>query len=235
MSVIRIEEVACPACQAAVEFSAALSVNADRRNDLREAILDGSFQRASCPHCGLSFRRQPELSYFDIGRKQWLLVRPANARAEWSDLETQAKALFADAFGSRSPASLRKQINAIQPRIAFGWAALREKILCAQHDLEDVNLELLKLAVIRGLESSPLTDDTELRLVSIEGDELVLAWIVAIPEELVETLRVPYALYQEIAANNTDWQPLRQELSAGPYVDIQRLLLVAETPEESAA
>jgi hypothetical protein len=52
---------------------------------------------------------------------------------------------------------------------------------------------------------------------------------VAVPEEVVETLRVPMALYNEIAANDTDWKPLREQLSAGLYVDIQRLLLVEET------
>jgi CpXC protein len=231
MSVMRTETVACPACQQTLEFDSALSINADRRPDLRDAILDGSFQYESCPHCGRGFRLQPEMSYFDIGRKQWLLVRPVKARAEWPALEVQAQSLFADAFGRNTPASLRVQINAIRPRVTFGWAALREKILCAQHGLDDVNLELLKLAMIRGTDATPLTDDTELRLGDVEGDELVFAWIVAVPEEVVEMMRVPRALYDEIAANDTDWKPLREQLSVGVYVDVQRLLLVEAVSE----
>jgi hypothetical protein len=233
MSVFHTENLACPSCQTPVEFQAVLSVNVDRRPDLREAILDGSFQREICPACGRMFRLEPEMAYLNLGRKQWLLVRPVGAREAWPELEAQARTLFADAFGQNVPASIRSQVNAVQPRVTFGWAALREKLLCAEHGLDDVNLELLKLAVIRGLETSPLTDDTELRLLNVEADELVLAWIVAVPEELVETLHVPRALYDEIAGNDADWGPLRQELSAGAYVDVQRLLLV-DIPEEPA-
>ena len=31
-----------------------------------------------------------------------------------------------------------------QPRLVFGWPALREKLLCASLSLNDVDLELLK-------------------------------------------------------------------------------------------
>jgi hypothetical protein len=120
---------------------------------------------------------------------------------------------------------LREDISRIQPRVAFGWAALREKILCAEHGLDDVTLELLKLSTIRGLDNIPLRHDTELRLVSIEGSELVLAWIEPVTEKLVETLRVPRDLYDEIVTEKKGWQILRSELEGGPFVDLQRLLL----------
>ena len=45
MSIFESTELACPACGAINAFEAVNSVNADRRADLRRAILDGSFQR----------------------------------------------------------------------------------------------------------------------------------------------------------------------------------------------
>ena len=67
--------------------------------------------------------------------------------------------------------------------------------------------------------------ETELRLVAVEGSEFVMAWIRAVNEEIVQGLRVPRSMYDEIAADTTGWQVLREELSAGQFVDMNRLLI----------
>jgi hypothetical protein len=113
----------------------------------------------------------------------------------------------------------------LQVRITFGWAALREKLVCAQRGLDDVTLDLLKFALLRDLDDSPLADDTELRLVDIKEDQIVLAWIQAATEQFVETMEVPRELYDDIAADQAGWQDLRSELAAGPFVDLRRLLI----------
>jgi hypothetical protein len=43
--------------------------------------------------------------------------------------------------------------------------------------------------------------------------------------EIVEKLVVPRGLYDEIAADKTGWQALRDELSGRLFVDMQRLML----------
>jgi CpXC protein len=48
MSKFETQTLTCPSCGEAVDFEAVASVNADRRPDLREAILDFSFQRQVC-------------------------------------------------------------------------------------------------------------------------------------------------------------------------------------------
>ena len=45
-------------------------------------------------------------------------------------------------------------------------------------------------------------------------------------EEVVEGLRVP-SLHNDIAADPTGWQALREEWPTGPFVDMNRLLLAA--------
>jgi hypothetical protein len=86
---------------------------------------------------------------------------------------------------------------------------------------------MLKATLVRGLDGVPLADDTELRLMDVAGDQLVLAWIKAANEAVVEEMRVPRALYDSIAADAAGYQKLREQLSAGPFVDLHRLLVPA--------
>ena len=71
-----------------------------------------------------------------------------------------------------------------------------------------------------------MRDDTELRLVDeLEEDTLLFAWMELATEAMAESLEVPRALYDEIAADLEPWADLRTELSAGLYVDMNRLLV----------
>src|SRR5437868_10649487 len=99
MSMFRTMMVNCPECGTAVDFKAVISVNADRRSDLRAAIIDGSFQRQPCPKCGKDFRLDPELTYVDVGRGQWIAAFPVAKLGHWKELEDQARATFAQAYG----------------------------------------------------------------------------------------------------------------------------------------
>src|SRR5262249_36917688 len=127
MSLFLTQTIACPACKQSVEFDVNYSINADRRPDFREAILDGSFQVEECEHCGKAFRLEPQLSYIDLARRQWVLVHPGPRRTDWPQLEEDAKATYDLAYGPQAPASARAIGSALVPRVAFGWAALREK------------------------------------------------------------------------------------------------------------
>ena len=225
MSMFQSEKVSCPSCGKAVDFTVVYSVNADRRPDLREAIIDSSFQRQDCPECGKTFRLEPEMTYIHVAGKQWILCQPFSKIVAWNELEEQARSTFALAYGPTVSRGAQAIGRDLQVRITFGWAALREKLVCAQRGLDDVTLDLLKFALLRDLDDSPLADDTELRLVDIQEDQIALAWIQAATERFVETLEVPRELYDDIVADQAGWQDLRSELSAGPFVDLRRLLI----------
>ena len=225
MSMFQTEKVSCPNCGNAVDFTVVYSVNADRRPDLREAIMDSSFQRQDCPSCGKTFRLEPEMTYIHVAGKQWILCQPFSKIVAWNELEEQARSTFELAYGPTVSRGAQAIGRDLQVRITFGWAALREKLVCAQRGLDDVTLDLLKFALLRDLDDSPLADDTELRLVDIQEDQIVLAWIQAATEQFVETVEVPRDLYDDIAADQDGWQELRSELSAGPFVDLRRLLV----------
>jgi hypothetical protein len=115
----------------------------------------------------------------------------------------------------------------MQLRITFGWGGLREKLIAVDHQLDDVALELVKLAIVRNSASSPLSNEIELRFVTLAEGKFVMAWIRAQTEHLVELFDVPRQLYNDIAASEEGWQSLREELSAGAFVDMNRFLVVA--------
>jgi hypothetical protein len=227
MSLFRTFSVSCPSCGAAVEFSVVNSVNADRRPDLRDAILDGSFQRQNCPNCNDSFRVEPEFNYLDVGRNQWIAAFPLSKLGEWQQWEDHARVVFDKAFGAHASGPAQSIGADLKTRLTFGWAALREKLVAAEQGLDDVTLELCKIAMIRGLEDQPLANHTELRLYGFEEGDFVMGWIVATSEFPVDMMRVPRSLYDEIAADAEGWQELRNELSTGMFVDAQRLMIAA--------
>lgn len=222
MSFFSLVNPACPQCATPIELELVMSVNADRRPDFRAAILDGTFQRARCPACGTLIRPEPAFILQDVARGQWLTCEPAERLAHWRTLEAQVYASWDKAFGSHAPSSVQALGAGMSPRVAFGWPAVVEKVLCVEHGLDDVRLELLKLAILRTGGSVPMSDTVELRLVEVQADRLTLAWLDARSEVPLEQLELDRAALDDMA--DPAWDHLRAQLSEGLYVDLNRLL-----------
>lgn len=225
MSVFKPVACDCPACGSAIRIDACDSVNGVRRPDLRRDILEDRFQRTRCSACRSEFRIDPAFTYLDVERGQWMLVRPAGDLPQWQRFEAQARAIHAEAFGADADAAARTIGARLTVRVTFGWPALREKLLCAAHGIDDVVLELLKLALLRQLGDLPLSDTVELRLVDAGAQLLRLAWLQAADGARVEQLEVPREMLAGLADEGADWQALRAELAAAPYVDWQRFVV----------
>src|SRR4051812_43224320 len=120
MSMFVPTTLGCPSCGEPVEFRAVLSVNADRRPDLRAAILAESFQREPCPKCSHAFRLAPDLNYLDVGRGLWLAAHPVADVGKWSELEARDRAAFDRAYGPAAPPPARAIGTNLKPRMTFG-------------------------------------------------------------------------------------------------------------------
>jgi len=229
MSLFQSTTLPCPACGTNVDFQAVNSVNVDRRPDMRDSILAGSFQREACSKCGKAFRLDPEFNYLDVGRNQWFAVYPHVDMERWREVEEDIVPLYARAFGSKAPELAQQMGKDIHPRLVFGWPALWEKLALADRGLDDVQLELMKLGILKGMEESPFDEDTELRFLEIPPnapDELALAWLHSETAEVVQTMRVPRELYDDVAENPEAWQALRTELEQSLFIDMSRLIFV---------
>lgn len=225
MSLISKASAACPACSTLRSFDRVVSVNADRRPDLRAAIVDGSFQREQCGQCSHPFKPPPLLTYLDIARRNWILVQAFEEQENWERFGEIAAGSFAMAYGDRAPPDAQASGRDLRVRLVFGWSALREKLRCDDLRLNDIDLELLKLSVLRESPDSPLSDETELRLLGVKGPELLMGWVRGRDERMVATLRVPRSTYDELVFNRSEWQTLREEMAAHSFVDMNRLML----------
>jgi hypothetical protein len=214
------------------------SVNADRRPDFRDDILQSNFQDETCPHCHTSFRLAPEFNYLDVGRGQWIASMPANRLRDWIEVEDSTKESFAISYGAKAPQAARDIGVDLTVRLTFGWPAVREKILANDRGIDDAVLEMLKLETIRRIPSAPLAEGIELRLVDATDEALSFVWINAATEEVLETLQVRRTLLDAILENEEGWKPIRDQLTDGPFVDIQKLFMGQgrnPAPAEAAA
>lgn len=230
MSLFHTESIACPSCGAKAEREIAGSVAAARRPDLRQAILDDSFQKIACEACGTSFRITPTLTYMDVTRGTWILTLPCADRPLWDTFERGALEIFSDSFGAAAPPAARGLGERLKVRVTFGWSGLREKLLCEEYGIDDTALELLKLLLIRTTEAGHVTEDAALRLLGRKDDgALLLGWLKDATEGGDEAIAVPAALLDDIAADAA-WSAARTELANGPFVDVSKLLVEPELP-----
>jgi endogenous inhibitor of DNA gyrase (YacG/DUF329 family) len=174
MSLFRPEIVPCPNCGAPNKTDSFYSINADRRPDLRDAVLDRTLQKATCPNCQAEFRVDPDFNYLDSMRGQWIAVHPLRNQQFWADILPPDQAAFDRSYGPEASEGAQAIGDELTVRITFGWAAFREKLVAAQAGLDDRELELLKIAILREEASPRMERTSELRLVDVvDGD---LSW-----------------------------------------------------------
>jgi hypothetical protein len=227
MSVFRPIDVTCPACRKRFAFEAVYSVNADRRPALRDAILDGTFQRLTCPACSASSRLDPEFTYLNQQRGLWVAAFSATALGQWADAEQDAQATFDESFGAGAPEAARTIGNELTRRVTFGWPALREKLFLREKNLDDVSVELMKSALLRS-GGVPLDGDIELRVLDVNEATFACAWLRVATGQVFELIEAPRALYDSIVADSEPWEDLRADLTQGEFVDLNRLLVPSE-------
>jgi hypothetical protein len=226
MSIFSTHTLQCPACATPMDFELVLSISADRRPDLRDAIVDGSFQRQPCPGCGTPFRVEPEFTYMDIGRRQYIGVWPTASRADWQACAEKTRAVFDDALGRNAPPEARRIGDDLDVRVVFGWPALVEKILARGAGIDDRTLEVAKLAVMRSGEETPLPGHRALRLVQVDETSMLFAWVGSGGEQ-PQSWRVPRQLIADIEGKPEAWKATRDSVASGDVVDFQRELLAA--------
>jgi hypothetical protein len=226
MSLFKTTELVCPACGKALSFLTVHSVNADRRPDLRAAIVAGEFQRMQCPHCGAAFRLDTDFTLLDIRRGQWIIAAPVAASSDWQAREEAARDLFVRAYGESAPEVAQRIGAKLKPRIVFGWPALTEKLIAADLGLDDVVLEMCKAALMRSSETLSASAVAELRLAGVEGDRLLMVWMRSYDGTAGDALMMPRELYDEVSADAAGgWAGLRQEFDGALFVDLKRMLL----------
>lgn len=223
MSVFVTMRARCPECEAAWDLEVVGSVNADRAPELRDAVLDGSFQQQICDRCGLGFRLPPRLTYVDFGRRQWFMAHPSEDVSRWPELEAMADEMFESTFAAGAPTAVREMAAGVRRRVVFGWPALREKLLCQEHELDDVSMELFKAGVLRNVPGAAFSDETELRFSGLVDGGLELSWFMVGTEQRLSRLVIPRESFTAFE-REAGWEALRNAFEGAAFVDMERLM-----------
>jgi len=219
-------QATCDRCRTRTSFNLAASVNADRRPDLRAAILAGTFQAESCPGCGAALRLPVHLSYLDLGRGQWILAEDPVALPAWREAEQHARQLFDSTYGRDAPEPAQELGAGLRSRLVFGWTAFRELLTTDSLGLDPVKLELFKLLLLRTVrDPPPIAEGTELRLIGSSGVTLEFAWVEGQTEKFLSGLSVSRDTYELVDVDDPAWAALRQGFGAALFIDFRRLFL----------
>jgi hypothetical protein len=225
MSLFQSRTVNCPACGTPKVADIFYSINADRRPDLRAEVIERTLQVQVCDACQSDFRIEPEFVYLDMGRSQWLAVHPFGDMGKWETIVPADQAAFDKSYGPSSSPGAQEIGKDLAVRVAFGWAAFREKLIIQQASLDDVEVELLKLAILRQQNNAPLSQTVEMRVVDVVDDHLVVAWLDAVADTVVETMIVPLDAYETIAQDTDGWAELRSDIRTNAFQDMQRMMM----------
>lgn len=223
MSLFEAAEAICPSCQGKVQYELVHSINVDRRPDLRDEVLAGTFQTLKCESCGQSFRIEPQFTYIHMGGKLYLSAWPMSRILEWANLEKRGDESFLRFYGPDASPAAQKIGQEMTRRTVFGWASLREKIVAAELGLNDVTLELAKVAIQRWADGMESSGAMELRLIGLDEGNLVFGEFAPGSEQAATSVTAPRELLGEIDADAEGWQALRERLLEGSFVDAQRL------------
>jgi len=234
MSLFKPQNLTCPSCGQEVTVRVAGSINADRRPDFRQAILDNSFQDTTCARCETSFRVQPRFNYLDIENGMWIAAMPGPDMSDYLAIEDSARATFEGSYGASAPQAAQDIGGALNTRLTFGWSAIREKLLIASLGLDDVVVEQVKLDLLRRLPDAPLRPGVELRLVGMEDGRMQFRWLETLGEAGIEQVELDRSLYDLIAADREGWAAITEQLTDGMFVDMQKLYMGQGREDEEA-
>lgn len=224
MSLFTVSSITCKACGHLFTLDVVGSVNADRRPDLRQAILDETFQEYACPSCGDTSRMEPSFTYVDAGRGQWISSLPGRDVGRYREHEAHAADLYSRSYGPASPPAAQALGATMVPRVTFGWPAMREKLFLNELGLDDAVVEMVKLDLYRRVPDAPADAGVELRLVEFANERMRFVWLDAQSEALVSGVSIGRELYDAIAADIEGWAEIRALLTDGCFVDMQKTL-----------
>jgi len=225
MSLFVQMNLTCPSCDAVFTCKAVGSVNADRRPDLRDEILEERFQIIHCSECEHEFRLEPDFNYLDAGRQQWIAALPARQLRDHLEIAAEKQGVFDGTYGKDAPEAAQAIGKDLLQRLVFGWPAMREKLVLQELGFDDVLMEVAKLDLLRILPSAPLREGVELRLAGADAEFLNFIWVEAASEEVLNAFQAPRRLYDDIAKDPEPWVPVRAMLAAGMFVDMQKLFM----------
>ncbi len=213
------ETIACPACDHPQPLDLPTLVDVARTPAVRQAIARGRFMRTVCTRCAVDFGVERELLYIDAAHGWFIGAFPSTRRSQADALaqaiSTALSELRAESADPGPGANLRA-------RVVFGAEALREKVLCGLHGLDDRALEALKIGLILRSPALRRIADPALYLLELTGDDLLIAChLPGHPRPRITT--IPRAAYDTCVAQEARWVAAYPALTTHPHVHFSQV------------
>ena len=172
MSTWHDREIACVFCGATFVVKVASGLHISRLPAIKHQVLRGEFHRFDCPACDRKLEVRQPVIYTDFSRGHWIEVQPLDEIARWRELAPACTASFHRAVERGAPI-LRERLPTFRVRVVFGYDELREKITLWEANIDDVDIECLKLIALRQ-DASMFGMDDRLLVCAIEADRLII-------------------------------------------------------------
>jgi hypothetical protein len=241
MSTTTPHEVGCPNCGTRQQVLLAESANVQRSPAWRQTVLAGTWHRFECEACALPFRVERDALYTDLHRGALIGHFPRTRFAEREALEAQIAETWAQTITVEAPAAVAKRFQGPGPRIVFGHAALREKVVCFDARLDDRLVEAVKLLLLEGIDGREEAGVADLVLVEVRPRDEALAFQPVGPDgEAVgdHMLEAPLVMYRELEADRAIVEDALAPLFEGLWVSWRKVrpdgLLPPPPPEARA-
>lgn len=132
MSNVISKEVACPECNEIANAHLYISVNATNDPQFREELLSENLLKWKCENCGYEGRFTYPLLYNDMKRRFMIYLIPQIDRFQLEDRELE------DDY---------RNLKGITKRITPDFNSFKEKVFIFESGLDDMAVELTKLAI----------------------------------------------------------------------------------------
>lgn len=132
----------CPSCGHRFVAELARGLHITRLPQIRQQLLDGTFQIFTCPACGKPTVIEATVVYTDFERFEYVAVE-TSASAKWQAALARHKTVFQGCF-EHGPPIAHDMGAKFKRRVVYGFRALREKLLIWDAGLDDRVVEAVK-------------------------------------------------------------------------------------------
>lgn len=225
MSTKYTADVDCARCGRKNQVAIADSYSVDRLPAVREWVLARTLMSTTCA-CGSRVEIEKPLLYSDSARGWWIHITTADRRPTFEVCEAETRAEFATVFDpSRFPKAVAALGERLRVRVVFGHEELREKVLCADHGLDDALVEVLKLELLVARPELLEAGASILVLDGVVDDALSLIALAADTNGQIQPvgeLRVARRAHDSLAARRDELVATYPALFGGVYVNALR-------------
>ncbi len=212
MSTWRQRDITCQ-CGQTVRARVAIGAHVGRAPHVRTAILERTFHRFAC-ECGATTELDTQLEYFDLDRRQLVLVGATTDRSAWRAFEAKLRSTVLRALEWGSPLA-SELVGRILPRVVFGLDALREKLVLADAGLDDGLIECVK---IRAIANDMELSRGQMRIEAVTSSDAVL-----VKHEHRGSFELPSAWVNAALRDRASLEARYPDLFGNGFIDLERL------------